>query len=180
MRRFPRAFGLAVVLLAAAPALAADPELTEKQKLDRILQDLQSLKKDVEDMRTAAVQVQATVRDVRDLQRRMELLEQSLERLSAGRTRISSSFTPSDAATGTIRLQNRFGVAATVFVNGQAYPVPAFETRRIAGVPASAFTYEVQAEGFGVIQPAVNRTLNANETFSIFINPPAPQLMLVQ
>jgi hypothetical protein len=51
--------------------------------------------------------------------------------------------------------------------------VPAYETRRVVGVPVGNFTYEVQAEGFGVIQAAVSRTVNANETFSIFINPPA-------
>jgi hypothetical protein len=180
MKRFQRALGLAVVLLVAAPALAADPELTEKQKLDRIVQDLQSVKKDLEDLRAVALQLQATTKDVRDLQRRLETLEQSLDRVSAGRTRISSSFTPSEATTGTIRLQNRFAAPATVRINGQPYPVPAYETRRVAGVPTGTFSYEVDVENFGVVQPAVTRTLNPNETFSIFINPPAPQLLLVQ
>jgi hypothetical protein len=178
MRRLLRPLGLAVALLAALPALAADPELSDKEKLERILTDMKSVKSDLEKLATVAVQMQATTRDLRDLERRMEVLEQAMERLSASRVRVSSSFTPSEPATGTIRIQNRFGVPATVFVNGQQYPVPAYETRRIAGVPAGNFTYEVHADGYGVIQPAVPRSLNARETFSIFINPPAPQLLL--
>jgi hypothetical protein len=163
------------------PVLAADPELSDKEKLDRILRDMQTVKADLEKLNTIAVQVQATTRDLREVQKRMESLEQAMERLSASRVRVSSSFTPTEPATGTIMVQNRYSVPVTVFVNGQQYPVPSFETRRIAGVPAGNFRYEVQAEGFGVIQPAVPRSLNANETFSIFINPPAaPQLMLVQ
>jgi len=181
MRRLVRPLGLAVALLATMPVLAADPELSDKEKLDRILRDMQTVKSDLEKLNTVAVQVQATTKDLRELQKRMESLEQAMERLAASRVRVSSSFTPTEPATGTIMVQNRYSVPVTVFVNGQQYPVPSFETRRIAGVPAGNFRYEVQAEGFGVIQPAVPRSLNANETFSIFINPPAaPQLMLVQ
>jgi hypothetical protein len=105
----------------------------------------------------------------------MEGLEQSFERLAAAKTRIASSFTPGEPAggTATIRLQNRYSIPATVHINGQTYVVPAFETRQVVGVPAGTFTYDVAAEGFGVIQPTVIRTINPNETFSIFINPPA-------
>jgi hypothetical protein len=179
MRRSWRTLGLAAALLAAAPVLAADPELTDKDKLDKIYREVQGVRRELEDLKTIAVQVQGTAKDVRELQRRMENLEQSLDRIAATRTRVSASFTPSEQGAASIRLQNRSGTPATVYVNGQPYPVPAFETRRIAGMPAGPFTYEVQAEGYGVIQPAVSRSVNPNETFSIFINPPAPQLLLM-
>jgi hypothetical protein len=182
MRRTLRPLGLVATLLAAIPAMAADPELNEKQKLDRILVEIQNMKKELEDVKTLTVQVQNTTKEVRELQRRMENLESSIERLSATRTRVSASYTPSDpAATGTavIALRNRYGVAATVYVNGQPYPVPAYSSRNIAGVPVGPFSYEVQADGYGEIQPTQNRAVSANEVFSIFINPPAPQLLLV-
>ncbi len=178
-----RPLGLAVALLAAAPAFAADPELTEKDKIDRVLRELQAVRQEVTDLRASvAAMGQNTQRDVRELARRVEELEHLAERPGSTRTRISSSFTPSEpaAATATIRLQNRYSVPATVYVNGQAYSVPPYETRRVANLPSGPFTYEVQAEGYGVIQPAVSRAVNPGETFSIFINPPAaPQLMLV-
>jgi hypothetical protein len=181
MRRTLRPLGLVAALLAAIPAMAADPELTEKQKLDRILLEIQNMKRELEDVKTLSVQVQNTTKEVRELQRRMENLESSIDRLAASRTRVAASYTPSDlsAGTATIALRNRFGAPATVFVNGQPYPVPAFSSRNIAGVPVGAFTYAVQTEGFGEIQPMQHRTVSANEVFSIFINPPAPQLELV-
>jgi hypothetical protein len=183
MRRTLRPLGLVAVLLAAIPAMGADPELNDKQKLDRILLEIQNVKRELEDVKTLSVQVQNTAKEVRELQRRMENLESSIERLAASRTRVAAAYTPSEnplAGTATIALRNRFGVPATVFVNGQGYPVPAFASRNIAGVPAGTFTYAVQAEGFGEIQPIQHRNVGANEVFSIFINPPAPQLMLVQ
>jgi hypothetical protein len=181
MRRALRPLGLVAVLLAAIPAMAADPELNDKQKLDRILLEIQNMKRELEDVKTLSVQVQNTAKEVRELQKRVENLESSIERLAASRTRVAAAYTPADlgAGTATIALRNRFGVPATVFVNGQGYPVPAFSSRNIAGVPAGAFTYAVQAEGFGEIQPIQHRSVSANEVFSIFINPPAPQLTLV-
>lgn len=181
MRSTPRSLGLAALLLAAVPAFA-DPELsktTDKDKLDQILNEVRTIKQDLDKLQTTAIQVQKSAADVRDLQRRMENLEQSLERLAGSRTRISSSFTPSEPAAGTVRIQNRYAVPATVYLNGRPFTVPPYETRRVVGQPLGAFTYEVQAEGFGVIQPVVSRVLNSNETFSIFINPPPAPLIFL-
>lgn len=177
MRHFLRPLGFAVALLAAVPALAADPEMSEKEKLDKILREVQDIRREVADLRTSAVQTQKPAMDMREIQHRLENLEQAVERLSAANQRIAGYFNPSAApasasATGTIRIQNRFGSPATVFINGLPYAVPAFEERRIAGVPIGNFTYQVQTEGFGVIQPNVNRPLTANEIFTISINPP--------
>jgi hypothetical protein len=183
MRRTLRPLGLAALLLAAGPALA-DPELTDKDKLTKILQEVTDVKKELTELRTTtALQAQNTTRDVRELQRRMEELERSFERLAATRTRVAASFTPSDpggvAGTATVRMQNRFDVPATIYVNGQPHTVPPYDTRRTT-VPSGTFTYEVQAEGYGVIRPAVTRSVNPNDTYSIFINPPAaPQLLLI-
>jgi hypothetical protein len=182
MTRTLRPLGLAAALLAAAPVLAADPELPDKDKLDKILREVQDVKRELNDLRTtAAVQAQSTAKDVRELQRRMEELERSLERVAAGRTRVSASFTPSEPAAGTatVRIQNRYEVPATVYVNGQPITVPPYETRRTSVAPGT-FSYEVQANGFGVIRPTVSRTVNPNETYSIFINPPAAPVLLFQ
>jgi len=189
MRRTLPTLALAVSLMVATPAVRADTDSTDKDKYDKILRELQKMSLELSDVRTMAVQVQANTRDVQDLKRRMDSLEQAFERYSAGKTRMSSSYTPNEPPPGTpaaptaaIRIQNRYSIPATVYINGQAYQVPAYETRRILGLPAGPFTYEVQAEGYGVIQPAVSRAVSANETFSIFINPPAqaeaPLLML--
>ena len=144
--------------------------------------------------------VQAATQDVRDLQDRLAALEQRpsapdavgrralsftptqdmrdlLERLAAIEARLRTderrfSFTPeAPRRTGTLRLQNRSPYGATVTVNGNPYFVPAFETSLVQGVPAGAFNYTVSADGFGVIQPTVSRTLNPGETFIVYVNP---------
>src|SRR5262249_45261565 len=102
---------------------------------------------------------------------RLDRLEKSLESLRAT-TRIASSFTPSATGpTGVIRLQNRPLVDATVLLVGQSYRVPPLETVVLPPQAPGSFSYEVLAEGFGVIRPLVARVLVAGETFSITINP---------
>ena len=105
--------------------------------------------------------------DLRDLDERLAALEQ---RLRTDDRRYS--FTPeAPRRAGTLRLENRSAFGATVRVNGNPYFVPAFERRLVRNVPTGAFNYEVSADGFGVIQPAVNRTLTAGETFIVYVNP---------
>jgi hypothetical protein len=182
MRCILRPLALAVGLLTAMPALAADPELSEKDKVDKILRELHAMKSSLEEVRTMSVQLQQTAKEVRDLQRRMEELEQAFAKLSAARTQVRNYPAEPAASSATIRIQNRYSVPATVTINDRTIAVPAYQSRLVNDMPAGAFTYEVQAEGFGVIQPAVRRTVDPNETFTIFINPPAqpaPQVLLV-
>lgn len=186
MRRILRPLGLAVALLTVVPALAADTDGTDKGKLDKILEEIRSSKKEMEDLRkNVELMGQAMARDVRDMQRRLDTLEQNVERLSAsppGRTRSSSYFNPANPAPevslATIRLLNRSATAATVVVNGQPIPMAPNSSRNL-GVPAGNFTYEVQADGFGIIQPLVSRAVAANELFTISVNPPAAPVILL-
>jgi hypothetical protein len=105
--------------------------------------------------------------EVRDLEQRVAALE---ARLRTDDRRFS--FTPeAPRRTGTLRLENRSAFGATVRVNGNPFLVPAFETRLVQNVPAGTFNYEVSADGFGVIQPTLRRTLAPGETFIVFVNP---------
>jgi hypothetical protein len=161
---------LAVVL--AVPTVRADAEFATKDDLQAIQRQLNEIRKKLEDLRT--VQDLERAMDSVTFQvfeRRLQRLEEAVARMATV-TRTTSGFTPDLAGSGTIRLRNRSGYMATIVVNGQPYPVPAYETRLIQGMPAGPFTYEVSANGFGIIQPLVNRTLLANREFTININPP--------
>ena len=154
-----------LALVAAGPARAVDPEVppTNKDiadKLDRIQRDLNELK----DLR----------RDVNDLSQRVTRIEQNLRGAPDPRGRISGYMPPAgDTPQGTLRLRNSSNVVATVTVNGRPFRLEPNE--RIAEpFPAGPFTYDVQVDGFGVIRPAVSRTLPANQTFQITITPPPP------
>jgi hypothetical protein len=163
---------LLAVLLVVPTLRAADPEKSDVQDLQKQLQDI---RKKLDDLRT-----------VRDLERamdsvtfqmiekRLQHLEDSLARMS-NPTRVTSGFPPEVGATGTgtLRLHNRSAVGATVVINGQPYTVQPNETKVIPNMPAGPFTYEVSADGFGLILPRVNRTLIANRVFTININPSA-------
>ncbi len=143
--------------------------------------------------------VQSATQDLRDLQDRLALAPRPAlpeagrqafsftptqdlrgieERLAALEARLRGderrfSFTPQapPRRTGVLRLENRSPYGTTFTVNGIPYPVPAFETRLVQNVPAGALTYEVTADGFGVIRPPTTSTLNAGATLPIFVNP---------
>jgi hypothetical protein len=105
--------------------------------------------------------------DLRNLEERLAALEQQL-RTDERRF----SFTPeAPRRAGTLRLENRSAVGATVMVNGNPFVVPPFDTRLVRNVPTGTFNFSVLADGFGVIRPTTTRTLNAGETFIVFVNP---------
>jgi len=166
----------------------------------RDLQDRVTLiEQELRSQRSMLRGVQAAMQDVRDLQDRVALeprpappgaagrqalsytptqdLRNLEERLAALEARLRGderrfSFTPeAPRRTGSLRLENRSAYDATVRVNGIPYVVPAFDTRLVRNVPTGSFNYEVMANGFGVIQPPVNRTLSPGETFIVYVNP---------
>jgi len=82
------------------------------------------------------------------------------------KAQVRTSFAP--PVTGTIRLENRLGMAATVLINDVPYRLQPFQTLSIPTQPAGAFTYEVLVDGFGSLQPRVSRTLLPNQVYTIF------------
>lgn len=94
-------------------------------------------------------------------------LEQAINKLSS--TRVAASFNPT--ATGTIKIANTSYSNASVIINGKVYKVQANQTLPVPNVNSGDFTYEVLADGFGIIQKQTTRSLAANETFTINIYP---------
>jgi hypothetical protein len=82
-------------------------------------------------------------------------------------------------ATAGVRVQNRSASGVTVTLNGRSFRLMPNETRTEA-VPAGTFTYQIQADGFGVIQPTQTRSVGASQTFPITVNPPAFTPVLVE
>jgi len=125
--------------------------------------------------------VQKLTRTVADLNSQLKALQDSYqrldERLRMQDARIAKSFEPRppeprpNGTTGTIKLQNRSGVSATVVVDNRGYVLGPFETRLLENRPLGSFSYEVIAENFGVIQSLVTRTLTPEDVFVIQINP---------
>jgi hypothetical protein len=179
MRTWTR-FALAALLAAPftlATARAADPELKEttEQKVQRLERELKQLRADLDDLRerltTNALRRNSTSRSVTELQERLALLEQMVLRHDdLMRTTVTrqSAYAPGTqpavpngaaASTGTITVRNQYLAAATVRINGRAYTVEPGRTATIAGVPVGPFNYEVDVDGYGIVQPLRTETL---------------------
>jgi hypothetical protein len=78
---------------------------------------------------------------------------------------------PPPPAMGTVFLRNLSDVNATFIVNGQPYAVLAGRTMEVRNIPAGTFTYQIQAEGFGVIHPFASRYLPAGGSYTLNIDP---------
>jgi hypothetical protein len=105
--------------------------------------------------------------DIDDIKKQLSLLKLDLDALKSKATppRISASAPTSDAAR--IRLVNTYAEQVTIVVNQRAYRVLPGETRLLESQPQGAFTYQVLG-----VQPGLqNRTLAANETFTINVHP---------
>jgi outer membrane murein-binding lipoprotein Lpp len=177
MRRKAATLVLAVLglCLLAGPALALAPppegdKKTDSEKLDEISRQLKTLADNVNDIKNQLGDMSlSTNRTIADLKSRIDALEQRLGRIESQAGGVRRAMAP--PVVGTIRLMNRSAFPATINVNGQPYTVAPGQTRDLAGVAAGAFTYSVEANGFGMIQPPVSRILGADRTFTIYVNP---------
>jgi hypothetical protein len=166
---------LAVLFLTPmAPAADGPTELGKiSQQLDLIRQELQSLRNDLRD---AMVLGARNAADIKDLQRRVDDLQAQLHRMDDAQRR-AFSIIPNGGETtrlpvaGTLVLRNRSGYTGTFSINGNPYVVPPYRSVEVAGVPAGTFTYEIAADGFGVIRPLTTRVLTANTTYFLNIDP---------
>jgi hypothetical protein len=173
MTRTAPLFGLAALLAAALllpTARAADPEL----KGEEVLKELRELRREVAELRKARDRdSRLLAAEMRLLDERLERLERNLARLAPTvTTRVSSSFTPEGRLPrGSIRLDNRLGVTASVVVNGVPHSVSPGSVLLLRDQPAGPFTYEVAADGWA-IRPPARSSVTANETLTLVIYDP--------
>ncbi len=167
------ATGLPVSPVASPPAVKAitPGEVSSMEAIQKQLADiqlsLQSLK--AQDTEIRLRKLESEITGIREQLGRMEA---SLK-VSKAESRTSFSISPpaSPTTTGTIRLSNTSAYYASVNIGGLLYRVAPGQVLPIANQPVGEFKYDVQADGFGLIQPATQRSLGAGEVFTIFIYP---------
>jgi hypothetical protein len=169
--------GLAVLAAAvlAPPASASGGEPKEEGK-SQAQPTLESIQRQLADMQRDLRALNQSRLDIEDMGRRLDDLDRRVRRLEGRlneRTSLYTSPNPDPAAgRGTLLLVNASTEEATVTINGRGYVVgPLGGTAMVRDVPAGPFTYSVSTPVHGVIQPAVNRTLNPGATFTITIYP---------
>ena len=165
-------------LLVVVPALGAQstdvkqsPELAKIEALSKQINELAASIKSAEwDARIK--KLESEVLNLKDSIIRVESLAKADE------TRRSFYTPPTIAAkpvvpttVGTLRLINSTGFVGTVTINGKDYTVLPSQTVLIPGMPTGDFRYEARADGFGILQPTVTRTLATAEMFTITLYP---------
>ncbi|HEY7314266.1 MAG TPA: hypothetical protein VH643_33250 [Gemmataceae bacterium] len=101
------------------------------------------------------------LREIRDL------LHQIARAQEANIRRAAYAPTPSQTdipvpTTGTITVRNRYSATATVRINGRVMTVPPFQDARMSAVPVGPYSYDVEVDGFGIVQPLRTETLRPN------------------
>jgi hypothetical protein len=172
---------LALALVAPVSASDAPPKSPDiGQQLQNIANELAGLRREVQilrqDLTDIALRGATTTVDVRALRDRLDALQSTVNRQDET-VRRALSFTPqpvpappAPAATGSIELRNRSFVPGTFTINGQLYTVEP-GTSVMIRMPAGTFTYEIEAEGFGVRRPLTTRVLNPGQTYFLTLGP---------
>jgi hypothetical protein len=181
---------LLAAALATTPAAAADPPVTNDdiaRHLKAVMEELTALRRDVaslrRDLTDASLRGADNAERLVDVQRRLDGL-QALALRTDDAARRAFSFTPpagpppaSDTTplpappTGSIMLRNFSSVAGTFVLNGRAWTVMPGQSTEVRNVPVGPFSYEISADGFGVIRPMTTRVLTAGSPFYLNINP---------
>jgi hypothetical protein len=186
---------VAGLALGNAASIRADEKADLLKELERLNKNMDYLKNKLDkmedDLKTESVRGASSSTQLRELNERMTQLERQVADIvnSRGSTTVRRYYdprnrsdyltpgnrdvVPAPAAGGVVHLENRYSVPVTVYINGRAQPLGAFQRLNVEGVPAGVFTYEVMAEGFGLIQQTTARTLPPGGSHNIYINPPA-------
>lgn len=200
MMRHWKLLGLDLVLVGALaaplPARAQEQIGDEPNKDSVVLKQLGDLKtsidaltKAIKEMQTSgvdsALKMQKANGDIEGLKRQLTQLQQEeiaglrqqvtqmqrdldeLNRRTASPPRVATYPPPQQQpATGRVRLINSYQAPVTVVVNGRAHTLNPGAIVTTDPIPAGTFTYEVLG-----VQPMRDRTLAANELFTITIHP---------
>jgi hypothetical protein len=172
MTRTGKLFGLAALLAAlfVGPKALAFPPEEQGEKGEKVEKDLADLKREVAELRKLReLDGKLASVEMKLLNERLDRIERTLARLGPPvSTRVSSSFAPDRVPRGTVRLDNRLPVTASVTLNGATYSVPPFTVQVVRDQPAGSIIYDVLAAGFG-LRPPVRTPLAANETLTLTI-----------
>ena len=188
MRTWMR-FALAALLampFTLASIRADDPELKEttEQKVQRLDRELKQLHKDLDDLRNDvrdnSLRRNASSADLRDVRRRLDLLEQIVRRhtelMETSITRQSAYGPGGQPAPGgaaapsvtTVTIRNQYPTTPiTVRLNGQIYMVEPNRTMTVTGVPVGPLTYEVSVENYR-LQPTTVTLSPAGRNINVY------------
>jgi hypothetical protein len=162
----------AVLLLLpfATAAFSADPEPTTAQTIDKLQKDVDALRRDVKTLQSDVLNNGIRGARIEEEMREIRKLLQKLDQMASARESISRyGPLPSEGTTSmmvpttaTITVRNRYMANANIRINGRPYPVAPGQELRIPGVPLGSINYDVEVDGYGLVQPLRTEALRPN------------------
>ena len=156
----------AVLLLLPFTPPASGADDTTAQKIEKLQKDIDNLRQDVETLRrevkTNSVQGAQIATDIREILHRIDRLasaQETIRRYGPPPDAIPGTVAPT---TGTITVRNQYTLDATIRINGRPYRVAAGQDARIGNVPLGPINYDVDVDGYGIVQPLRTETLTPN------------------
>lgn len=171
-------FSLPVLMACAtlAPAQSSDVKQssTDSAKLDALSAQVKQLADSIKsaDWEARLKKLESEIQNLKDASVRMETLIKADEaRKSYYQAPVTAAKPVVPQPSATLRLMNTTAFVGTVTINGKDYTVLPGQTVLIPGMPTGEFRYEAKVDGFGLLQPAVSRTISASEMFTITLYP---------
>jgi len=178
MKFAPLMFSVPVLMACAtlAPSQSSDVKQpsTEAAKLDALAEQVKRLADSIKsaDWELRIKKLESEIQNLKDSNVRMETLIKSDDtRRSYYQPPVTAAKPITPMPSGTLRLVNTTAYLGTVTINGMDYTVFPSQMVLIPGMPTGEFRYEAKVEGFGLLQPAVSRSLSPSETFTITLYP---------
>ena len=173
---------LLAAALAAAPVRAeevksSDTPAKPTEDSKKMVDALEKIVKELKELRTdLTASAQGTTAQLKQLNERMAGVEQAINNLRNQMQTVTKAYaSPAGAApaatTGRVRLVNASTSLATVILNNKAYPLAPSQTRDLDPLPTGLLTYEVLADGFGVVQSRKSTPLDAAQLLTITVYP---------
>jgi hypothetical protein len=164
----------------ASQAFDGPPSTEQEDRTGLLLKQMEELTKSVNDLvnqlknseTNKNLRAAVAQEEIEQLRREVARLQKELQ---DWRTRTpapsSSLYPPPGPATGRLRLINSYSVPVSIIVNDLSYQLAPGTERLVEGLRPGPFTFEVLGMGYGSIKSRVSRTLAANETYTIQVEP---------
>jgi hypothetical protein len=167
MRTWMKFAPAVLLLLPLAPTAAgADPETNTAQKIEKLQTDVAALRQDVAKLQNDMI---ATNLKAGNIDRKLDDILQRLDRMASASSSTRYYGPPPEGVPGvmapttaTITVRNQYSANATIHINGRPYLAPAGQDVRIGNVPLGPINYDVEVDGYGLVQPLRTETLRPN------------------
>ncbi|HEY7426771.1 MAG TPA: hypothetical protein VH682_21220 [Gemmataceae bacterium] len=161
-------FAPAILLLLPFTLSASGADETTAQKIEKLQTDVDALRREVKTLQADVLNNGLRGARIEEEMSKIRELLQKLDRLASAQESTRYYRPPEGVpaavapTTGMITVRNQYTADATIRLNGRPWRVPAGRDVRIGDVPLGSINYDVEVDGYGLVQPLRTETLRPN------------------